>query len=101
LKLSRFAYNVTVLAPSGNIALWVHRDRARRLILEGKARLRDFYPSGSINEIILTNRLFYSPVKPKSWLNKRNLYSSPSSQDTNVARGTLRSLWVQAQRLHG
>jgi len=99
LKAARFAHRVFVTC-GGNIVHQVHAERARRLLASGLAQLLPHY-SGLVNEIVLTQRFFAVPLKPKSWLNKRNLYSSPSSQDTNVARGTLRSLWVQAQKLHG
>ena len=97
VKLSRFAHRIALTSPSGNILRRLHPERARALLASGDARLRSAYPSGYIDEIILTNRLFASPIKPKSFLDKRNLYSSRSSQDTNVPRGMTRSTWYARQ----
>jgi hypothetical protein len=93
LKLSRFAHRIALTSSGGNIVRRIHPERARALLASGDARLRSAYPSGSIDEIILTNRLFAAPIKPKSFIDPRNWYSSRSSQDTNVPRGTLRSTW--------
>jgi len=95
VKISRFAHRICLTSVDGRIVRRLHPERARALLLSGDARLRPHYASGYIDEIILTNRLFYSPIKPKSFLDKRNLYSSASSQDTNVPRGTLRSTWFR------
>ena len=96
MKLSRFAHRIALVSSSGNILRRLHPQRAKAMLASGDACLASYYASGFIDEIVLTNHITCSPLKPKSWLNKRNLYSSPSSQDTNVARGTLRSTWFNA-----
>ena len=95
MKLARFAHRIALTSVNGNIVRRLHPERARALIASGDARLRDTYPRGIVDEIILTNHLFATPIKPKSFVDARHWYVSRSSQDTNVPRGTLRSTWFQ------